>query len=86
MEAICSRVTLPSGSKPAPVPLTISVWLAQSTASVYHASGFTSGKPDVPAAAGSPSSRHSAVTSMARVMVPLGEKVVALVPLKSSFV
>ena len=48
-------------------------------------SGFTSGKPDAPDASGSPSSRHSAVTSIERVMVPLGEKVVSPVPVRILF-
>ena len=53
---------------------------AQAAAPAYQAPGSTSGKEAAPAAAGSPSSRHSTVTSMARVMGSIGEKAVPLVP------
>ena len=44
----CSRVMVPSGSKPAPVPVTTPVSAAQFTASVYQVPSATSAKPEEP--------------------------------------
>ena len=83
MTAVCSRVTEPSGSKrPLPIPATTPFSAAQVTASVYHVPSGTSSNVLVPFGAGSPASRHSTDTSIARVMVISGAKVVAVVPAK----
>ena len=86
MAAICSRVTLPSGSKrPAPTPLTMPLPAAHATASVYHVPSATSVKDTAAVAVGLPSSRQRTVTSIARVIGMFGLNASAAVPLNSSF-